>query len=388
MREKYEGAFVFQPIPGLYENICFFDFSSMYASVIVSYNLSLSTLTKNKQNSYEGQLNKKKVYFNKKPGFFPEMLREIIKKRRKHKEEYNKNPNPILKARSNAYKLLANAAYGYQGFFGARYYCLEAASSTAYFARQNIKSAMENIKKAGFTLVYSDTDSIAFRLDKHTKKQTLQLLEDINKKLPGIMELDLEGFFKRGIWVTKRTGEFGAKKKYALINEKGKIKIRGFETVRRDWCNLARETQNKVLQLILQYGNEEKALEYIKKIIKKIKTKKIELKQLIIKTQLKKPIEEYKAISPHVTIAKKMKEQGMPVDIGMLIEYYIAEPENGKKRALVRERARLPDNSGNYDIKYYLENQILPAVENILEVFNINIKEIIEGKKQTKLDGF
>ena len=43
-REKYEGAFVFQPIPGLYENIGFFDFSSMYGSIIVTYNLSKSTL--------------------------------------------------------------------------------------------------------------------------------------------------------------------------------------------------------------------------------------------------------------------------------------------------------------------------------------------------------
>ena len=28
-RGKYKGAFVFQPIPGLYENICFFDFSKL-----------------------------------------------------------------------------------------------------------------------------------------------------------------------------------------------------------------------------------------------------------------------------------------------------------------------------------------------------------------------
>jgi len=40
---KYEGAFVFEPTPGLYEKIVMFDFTSMYASVIVSYNLSKST---------------------------------------------------------------------------------------------------------------------------------------------------------------------------------------------------------------------------------------------------------------------------------------------------------------------------------------------------------
>jgi DNA polymerase Pol2 len=386
MREKYEGAFVFQPIPGLYENICFFDFSSMYASVIVTYNLSLSNLTKDKKDSYEAELEGKKVYFSKKTGFFPEMLKEIIKKRREFKQEYNKNPDPLLKVRSNAFKLIANAAYGYQGFFGARYYCLEAAAATAYFARENIKSAIKNFEKEGYKVIYSDTDSVAINLGDKSKSEALSTLKKINDNLPGIMELDLEDFYKRGIWVTKRTGEFGAKKKYALINEKGQIKIRGFETVRRDWCNLARETQNKVLEFILKEGNEKKALEYVKEIIKKLKNREIPLNKLIIKTQLKKTIEEYKSINPHVTIAKKMKERQMPVDVGMIIEYYISESDN--KKALVRDRAKLPDEPGKYDLNYYLKNQILPAVENILEVFKINITETIEGRKQAKLGDF
>jgi len=395
MLPKYEGAFVFQPTPGLYEKIGFFDFSSMYASVIVSYNLSLSTLTKQKKDSYESIADKKKTYFSKtKQGFIPLLLKEIIDKRRQFKEEYHKNPNTISKARSNAFKLIANAAYGYQGFFGARYYCREAAASTAYFAKQNIKKAIEIFEKSGFKVTYSDTDSIAITLGDKTEKQSLEVLEKINKNLPGIMELDYEGLFKRGIWVTKRTGEFGAKKKYALIDEKNKIKIRGFETVRRDWCDLAREIQNKVLQLILQDGNEKKALEYVKQIIRQIKNREIDKKEIFIRTQLKKPVEEYKSVSPHVTIAKRMKELELPVDIGMLIEYYISEPEThqktktGKTKALVRERAKLPSEKGEYDIEYYLNHQILPAVENIFEVFNVNINEIIEGKKQTKLGEF
>jgi DNA polymerase Pol2 len=361
----------------------------MYASVIVSYNLSRSTYTKNKNNSFAGSYLNKNAYFLKKPlGFVPTLLQEIIDKRRQVKQEYNKNPNPITKARSNAYKLLANAAYGYQGFFGGRYYSIEAASSTAYFARENIKQAIDKIKKSGYSVIYSDTDSIAFELGKHNKKQVLELLSKVNSKLPGIMELDLEGFFKRGIWVTKRTGDFGAKKKYALIDDKNKIKIRGFETVRRDWCPLARTTQNHILQLILKTGNEKLALTYIKKIIKQIKNREIPLSQLIIRTQLKKPISEYKSIPPHVTIAKKMQEQDLPVDIGMLIEYYIAESENGKKRALVRERAKMPNEPGKYDIDYYLNNQIIPAVGNIFEVFNINLTEFVNGKKQKKLFEF
>jgi DNA polymerase I len=241
---------------------------------------------------------------------------------------------------------------------------------------------------ANYVLVHN-TDSIAFLQGEKSKKQVHELLDEINKKLPGIMELDLEGFYQRGIWVTKRTGDIGAKKKYALIDEKNNLRIRGFETVRRDWCTLARKTQNEILQLILREGNETKALEYLKKIIKKIKSREVPLTELLIKTQLKKSIEEYKSEGPHVTIAKKMREENLPVNIGMLIEYYIAEPkEKDKKRSLIRERAKLPTEKGTYDIDYYLKNQILPAVENIFEVFKVDVHQLIDGKKQMKLGEF
>ncbi|MBS3093978.1 ribonuclease H-like domain-containing protein, partial [Candidatus Pacearchaeota archaeon] len=321
--EKYEGAFVFQPIPGLYDNVVFFDFTSMYGSVIVTYNLSKSTyLEKKEKDSLKVEMGKETVYFSKEPGFFSLMLQEIIEKRKLFKKEYNENPNPILKARSNAFKLLANAAYGYQGFFGARYYCLKAAAATAALARKSIKETIEVIEKNNNKIIYSDTDSIAFLQGNKTEKDIMDLLKKINETLPGIMELDLEGFYKRGIWVSRRNGDIGAKKKYALIDINDKIKIRGFETVRRDWCNLARETQNKVLDLILKNGDEKKAVELVKEVIEKIKKRDIDLNKLIIKTQLKKSIEEYKSEGPHVTIAKKMREQGKPVNIGMLIEYY------------------------------------------------------------------
>ena len=386
-REKYEGAFVFQPTAGLYEDLVFFDFTSYWPSIIVTFNLSKSTfLEKKEKNALEVNTGKQKFYFDKNHGFFPEMLGEIIALRKKYKEELKNKEDAITRARSNAFKLLANASYGYQGFFGARYHCPQASASTTSIGRDFTKKTIDFINKKNYRVVYSDTDSIALLLNRHSKKESLELLEEINKDFPGIIKLEVEDFYKRGIWVTKRTGEFGAKKKYALISESGKLKIRGFETVRRDWCNLARETQNKVLKMILEDGNEKMALEYVREIIKKIKERKIDRKEIIIRTQLKKSISEYKAISPHVIAAKKMEEQKVPIEEGALIEYFIAETREKKK--LVREKVKLVHEKGEYDIKYYLERQILPAVENIFQVFNININEMISGKKQTKLGDF
>ncbi len=88
----------------------------------------------------------------------------------------------------------------------------------------------------------------------------MKFLGEINSDLPGIMELDLEDFYARGLFVAKRGKETGAKKKYALVDTEGKIKIRGFETVRRDWCRLTRDLQSKVLAKIMKDGDEKAAL--------------------------------------------------------------------------------------------------------------------------------
>ena len=389
---RSEGAFVFEPIPGLYENIAMFDFTSMHTSIIITHNLSKSTLIEKKEkNSYESpeidEKNKKvKYYFTKKQGFFPELMKEIFELRKRAKEEYKKNPNIFTKARSNAFKVLSASAHGYVAFFGARYYSHEASASILAFVRKYNKETMNKVEKAGYKVIFGDTDSVAFLMNKKTKKDVRNLLEKLNKELPGVMHLELEDFYKRGLWVTTRAGNIGAKKKYAMIDEHKKLKIRGFETVRRDWCTLARKLQNEVIKHILEEGNETKALNHVKEIIKKLKQKKVNKEDLMIKTQLKKPLSEYKNISPHVIAARKMKELEMPISNGGLVSYYIAKTK--EKTKLVREKVKLPDEKGEYDIEYYLKHQVLPAVENIFQVFDVDITEIIEAKNQKKLSDF
>ncbi len=383
-----EGAFVYEPKPGLYEDLAMFDFTSMHTSIIISHNISKETLTDSKKNSTESPEilvggKRKKFYFSKKRGFFPEILKGIFEKRKIYKEEYQKNSNLITKARSNAFKLLSASAHGYVGFFGARYYSWEASSTILAFVRKYNLETIKKIENSGHKVIYGDTDSVAFTREEKPKSEIKVLLKKLNDELPGVMHIDLEGFFKRGLWVTTRSGETGAKKKYAMINEDGNLKIRGFETVRRDWCSLARITQDHILRLILKEGNEKMALEYLKEIIEKLKKRQIEKNEIMIKSSIKKPIEEYKSITPHVVAAKKMQEKGIVFDPFTSVEYYVAKTNTKSK--LIRDRIKLNGEPGEYDINYYLQNQIIPSVENIFQVFKIDVKEIVDGKKQEKL---
>ena len=222
--ERYQGAFVFEPKPGLYKNLVVFDFKSLYPTILVAYNICPSTLSEKKEgySSPEILVGKKKVkyYFSsKKKGFFPEIVKELIIRRDRIKTIMKKEKKSVyLSGRSYALKILANSIYGYLGFFGARWYSKECAESITAFARKHIMDLIEEAQKEKFHVVYSDTDSLYIALDDKNKNDALNFLKSVNKSLPELMELELEGFFPRGIFVAKKSEKGGAKKKYALLD--------------------------------------------------------------------------------------------------------------------------------------------------------------------------
>jgi len=183
----------------------------------------------------------------------------------------------------------------------------------------------------------------------------------------------------------KKGESFGAKKKYGLVDEKGKIEVKGFETVRRDWSYLAKEVQMNVLDIILRKGSVEEAFKYVKDVINDIRNKKIPLSKMVMRVQLKKDIDSYNQIGPHVMVAKRLREKGINVGIGSVIRFVIAEG-NG----MIRDRARGEEEceEGDYDVSYYIENQIIPAVKMIFEAVNYDIENLATEREQSDLGSF
>ncbi|MCW1309357.1 MAG: DNA-directed DNA polymerase [Candidatus Nanoarchaeia archaeon] len=396
-RKTYMGAFVYQPSPGLSENIVVFDFRSLYPSIIVSHNVCPSTI-----NCYccrgDGNVTpeigeeKRRYWFCKKrKGIIPSILESLIERRsriRKIMKEVKKGSSEyiILDARQQALKTIANSMYGYLGFARARWYCLECAESITAWGRSYITSVIEEAKEKGFDVIYGDTDSIMIALKDKTKEDAINFLEKINKKLPGMVLLELQGFYERGIFVSKKSEiEHGAKKKYALIDEKGEITIKGFEYVRRDWADIAKETQAKVLEMILKNKDVDGAMDYIRGIIKKIKNNEVPLRKMAIYTQMTKEFGDYASMGPHVVAAKKASDRGYKIGPGVLIEWVVTKGV-GKisDRATLLEEAI--EKNLTYDPDYYIKHQIIPATKRILEALGYSFEEI-EGK-QTRLGGF
>ncbi|MFA4946825.1 MAG: DNA polymerase domain-containing protein, partial [Candidatus Micrarchaeia archaeon] len=168
-----------------------------------------------------------------------------------------------------------------------------------------------------------NTDSIFLSLEGKSEGEALEFQKRVNKELPGNMELELEDFYPRGIFVSKKQGEKGAKKKYALINREGKIKIRGFELVRRDWSPIARETQRSVLEILLKEGDAEKAAALVRARLEELKAGRVPLSELEIVTALRKKTKDYLITSPELSAVLEARKAGVSVPEGSVIGYVI-----------------------------------------------------------------
>ena len=202
--EKFAGAYVKEPIPGVYDWVVSFDLNSLYPHLIMQYNISPETLIEGR---YPGvtvdKLLNKEVdlsglrhmtvcpngaqFTTEKRGFLPELMDRIYKERvvfKKKmiaaKKEYEKNPSKKLEkeiARCNnvqmAKKIQLNSAYGAIGNNYFRYFKLDNAEAITTGGQFSIRWIENNMNKylnkvlkteGKDYVIASDTDSIYINL--------------------------------------------------------------------------------------------------------------------------------------------------------------------------------------------------------------------------------
>jgi DNA polymerase I len=377
----YVGGYVKQPEPNIYENIAVIDFRSLHPSIIITHNISPESL------NVPGKkyvISPTKDKFNTEvKAIIPEIVKDILDKRVKIKTEMhkaNKTMKDVLFARQWSLKRLLASFYGYLAYPRARWYCFECARSTVAYSQEYIKMTCESAEKAGLKVIYSDTDS-AFLIYKD-KKDVEYFVKKMNNNLPGEITLTIDGYYKRGLFVSKKSEKVGAKKRYALIDFEDNLKIVGFEFVRRDWSHIAKNLQKEVLEIILKEGDLKKAVKIIKETISNLKSHKVKKEDLVLSSKITKPINKYNNVSPHVSAARKAERRGVVIKPGTILNFIITK--DGKS---ISDKAELEqfvkDNS--YDEDYYINNQILPAVIPLIEQLGYTEDKLKESTKQKTL---
>ena len=176
--EKYAGAYVKEPIPGMYDWVVNFDLNSLYPHLIMQYNISPETLVEQRHPSVtvDKILNQEidfepykeyavcangAMYRKDVRGFLPELMEKIYKDRTIYKkkmiaakQEYEKKKTKELEkeiARCNniqmARKIQLNSAYGAIGNQYFRYFKLANAEAITLSGQVSIRWIEEKLNK-------------------------------------------------------------------------------------------------------------------------------------------------------------------------------------------------------------------------------------------------
>ena len=381
--KPYEGAYVLEPVRGVYDGCSILDFQSLYPSIIIAYNICPSTYT----TSFPASANKAGVAtlpvtegchvvgkhrFRKEPtGLLPGMIERILDERKTVKAAMKGIHDKasveyiVLDRRQNALKICANSVYGMMGFQKSRYFGhVGCAESVTTVGRELLATIVEDINHSyQVEVIYGDTDScMLYHKDDDDKNARVALAEsicnNITASLPVPMALKFETYCEKVILLTK--------KRYILVSD-NKVSYKGVMNARRDYCAYAKSVYSNTLQMVADGRSTNDIASYIDMKVFMLLSGKVDVHDLVITKSLARKLNTYKVNQPHVVLAKRLvKKTGIEISAGTRLEYvYVTDPD----------KMVTPDEFafGGYtvDAQFYVRKQLTTQIDDILSVLNM-----------------
>ena len=408
---QYSGGLVLEPKKGLYDKyVLMLDFNSLYPSIIQEYDICFTTVKRGKDMA--GLAPELPPPVLGKPGgenaaVLPQVICKLVQHRRAVKELLKKETNDVKKAqldiRQLALKLTANSMYGCLGFSASRFYAKPLAELITGQGREILQSTVDLAQNLSYDVIYGDTDSIMINTNKdnleEVRKVGQEVKREVNKRYK-LLEIEMDGCYRSMLLLKK--------KKYAAVvvepsMQEGKtiyverVEKKGLDTVRRDWCKLAKDVGDTCLDEIFKKRAVEDTVEKIHDALREARTKmvnnQVNLESYIVTKQLTKSPRDYPDANsqPHVKVALRRIEQGKQdgVNAGETVPYIICcevKPEDEKDMTNdaianghassksggkgLAERAFHPEELQEnpnliVDLHYYLTQQLHPVISRL-----------------------
>jgi DNA polymerase-2 len=386
--EPISGGYVMESKPGIYDNIIVLDFKSLYPSIIRTFNIDPLAYERGKL-AKDPKRHKDKWIIAPNEGILPSIIqrlwgaRDVAKKRKDDLASF-------------AIKVHMNSFFGVLANPTCRFFSMEMANAITGFGRHLIQLTMQKIAEMGYTVIYGDTDSVFVDAKAKSYTQSSEIAKGIEREInvfyekhirdeyrrECFMELEVDKIFVHFIMPRVRGSEEGAKKRYAgmVLNEKGKeeLDVTGLEIVRRDWTDLAKGFQQRMLELVF---SKEDPTDFVKRFMDDLRAGKLD-GQLVYRKAIRKELDGYtKTTPPHVKAARKLEDAGVPLT-STLIEYVMTE-DGPEPLQLLRKRKK---KAIDYD--HYIEKQLRPIADAILCFYDVTLDDILKGHSQKTLFGY
>lgn len=338
-KEDLKGAYVKEPIPGIYKNLAVFDYASLYPNIIRNYNLSYETISSNKEDFkdkievYDEDI-KEYYYINKeKRGLMSEIVDKIMFMKTDISNQMKTSNDSTLPVKYNAIKAVINGIYGVFAYQYFRMYDIRIARCITSIGRTMSRGIADFIDKdINFKTIYQDTDSCFVEIRKDVSYEQAKIefnellakanleLNNISKKVYGVeniyLKLEFETLFHRVMQTKAKKKYYGLGyyvkgKDYTELKEYG----RGIDIVKKDTPNKLRPLLRELLISIVMSEKDDDIKAAIIKIKKEIYN--MDYRDLLITKQISRELDEYKVFPQHVK-AMQFSNKNLGTDFSRL----------------------------------------------------------------------
>jgi len=294
------GGMMFQPAPGIYENVEELDFTSMYPSIIVQANLSPET-----------------IEHPHRTGFLPAALKPLLELRITTKRL--KKTGPRFAGIDSILKWMLVTCFGYTGYKNAKFGRIEVHEGITGRSRDILIRTKDIAEGMGFTVLHGIVDCL------WVQGSAVEMLKQKVEKEIGILT-EIEHF--NWIVFQPMNDGSGAYNRYFGRLSDGSVKVRGIAARRHDTSEFVRSMQGKMLEVMA--GAES---------IAALKDKKEEITNIFRETVRCLPSSDPKALVIHRRISRltyahrclegaavrAYRERGIEIAPGMKIGYVVRD---------------------------------------------------------------
>ncbi len=444
--DKYPGAFVLKPDPGVYHNVVVVDFASLYPNIFITFNLGYWTIqgtwdvakrapgdieiydelfkpsaaVKDIMNFPDKKRGRRYYVSSKKEAMIADILTELLHKRantkKKIRDAKTQSEIDVYTKQDAAFKVIVNSAYGVMGKPGFRLYKPDTGAAVTAVARHVIQYAVLKAQSMGHNVIYGDTDSIFISLGEDFEGDLVEagraiateITKSLTEDLPYMfsrvggkkaalrdikIELDMETVYGvMAIWAKKNyLGKISWTK--GQYYPEGKYKWKGRGDVRSDTSILTRDLQVVLGKSMVDIEPFANRVEYLDKLTTKIIDNKLTLAEVGIPKQIRKPLEDYVVKATHVRGAAYSNEHfGTRYGKGDKPMWaYVTSPRGYPKTDCISftGETAIPDGFLP-DYKIIVRKQVQPIINSFLKLVGEEYKIPTERLTNIKnrLDGY
>ena len=383
-RPKLDGGWVKPAIPGRHEGVAVLDFASLYPNIILSGNFCWTT---KRDGPGEGilSLGNGTHWDQTKKGLLPSVVEEMLIVRKEYKRLMKAATSDDEKLAFNmlqsATKVAVNAIYGYCGAakFAGMWTDYDIARSITYKGREAISMLVMESEKLGYKALAGHTDSVYVTVPQDKAQWLAEYLTDVshNDLKMKYLDVEWEGYFP--YWTATGTNMNFGTMSYPP-EDKGKMKITGFEAKSANAAPLTKRVQLTAFEIISNGGDEDDVFTAIRPIVNSVIKHETPLSDITTPTRLNMAFNEY--VQPGNGVRAAMHHSmycKQPFRVGESVPWVFVDGVPDNRNATKYMAYREPDELDGYSIDWYttLEKLLSDKLKKVYQTLEWDLDKLV-----------